>query len=166
MKLNSLQELLITELQDLLSAERQLLQIFPKMILSAGHAELREALEEHQRETAIQERRLEQCLRTLEVPAKPVRSHGMVGLVSAWMEFQSSEVQADVRDASTISLLQRMEHYEIAGYGCARAFAETLDLHEIGGLLKETLLEEERFDRKLTRIAESVVNRDAELQAK
>ena len=163
MKLNSLQDLLIAEINDLLSAEKQFLQIFPKVIQSATHAELREALVAHQRETAVQERRLEQCLQILGLPLRPVRSHGMVGIVSSWMELQEVEAQADVRDAATISVIQRAEHYEIAGYGCAHAFAEALDQHEIAALLKQTLLEEEEFDRTLTRIAETVVNREAEL---
>jgi ferritin-like metal-binding protein YciE len=163
MKLNSLQDLLIAEINDLLGAEKQLLQIFPKVIQSATHVELKEALEAHQRETAVQERRLEQCLQTLGLTLRPVRSHGMVGIVSSWMELQETEAQADVRDAATISVIQRAEHYEIAGYGCAHAFAEALEQHEIAALLKQTLLEEEEFDRTLTRIAETVVNREAEL---
>ena len=163
MKLNSLQDLLISELNDLLSAEKQWLQILPKVIQSATHVELREALESHQRETSVQERRLEQCLQTLGLPLRPVRSHGMVGIVSSWMELDTTEAQADVRDAATISVIQRAEHYEIAGYGCAHAFAEALDQQEVAALLKQTLLEEEEFDRTLTNIAESVVNREAEL---
>ena len=165
MKLNSLQDLLVAELNDLLSAEKQLLQIFPKVIQSATHIELREALEAHQRETGLQERRLEQCIQTLGLPMRPVRSHGMVGLVSSWMELQGTEAQADVRDAATISVIQRIEHYEIAGYGCAHAFAEALDQHEVAALLKQTLMEEEEFDRTLTKIAETVVNKEAELHS-
>jgi ferritin-like metal-binding protein YciE len=165
MKLNSLQDLLVAEINDLLSGEKQFMQIFPKVIQSATHVELREALEAHQRETALQERRLEQCLQTLGLPVRPVRSHGMVGIVSSWMELQGTEAQADVRDAATISVIQRAEHYEIAGYGCAHAFAEALDQHEVAALLKQTLLEEEEFDRTLTKIAETVVNREAELHS-
>lgn len=163
MKLNSLKDLLIAEINDMLSSEKQFLHIFPKIIQSVTHGELRQALESHQRETAVQERRLEQCLQTLGIPVRPVRSHGMVGIVSSWMELQEMEAQADVRDAATISVIQRAEHYEIAGYGCAHAFAEALDLHEVAALLKQTLLEEEEFDRTLTKIAETVVNREAEL---
>lgn len=163
MKLNSLKDLLIAEINDLLSAEKQFLQIFPKVIQSATHPQLREALEAHQRETAVQERRLEQCLQVLGLPVRPVRSHGMVGIVSSWMELQGAEAQADVRDAATISAMQRAEHYEIAGYGCAHAFAGVLEQQEVAALLKQTLLEEEEFDRTLTRIAETVVNVEAEL---
>ncbi len=165
MKLNSLHELLVSELHDLLSAERQLLQILPKVIKSASHAELREALQEHLQETTAQEQRLEQCFQKLGVPARPGRSHGMVGLVSAWMELESAEAQADVRDAATIAIIQRMEHYEIAGYGCARAFAEVLEETEVAKLLLETLREEEECDRDLTRIAQTLINTEAELHS-
>lgn len=163
MKLNSLTDLLIAEINDMLSAEKQLLQIFPKVIQSARHGQLRAALENHQRETVLQESRLEQCLQALGVPVRPVRSHGMVGIVSAWMELHDAEAQADVRDAATISVIQKAKHYEIAGYGCAHAFAEALGKPKVAALLKQTLLEEEEFDRTLTSIAESVVNREAEM---
>jgi ferritin-like metal-binding protein YciE len=165
MKLNSLTDLLIAETNDLLSAEKQLLRIFPKLIQSARHGELRAALENHQRETTLQESRLEQCLISLGIPVRPVRSHGMVGIVSAWMELQDAEAQADVRDAATISVIQKAKHYEIAGYGCAHAFAKALGKTHVASLLKQTLLEEEEFDRTLTAIAENVVNREAELHA-
>jgi len=165
MKLHSLQDLLLAEINDLLSAERQLLQIFAKALQSARHFELREALETCQRETAVQEGRLEQCLQTLGVPVKPARCHGMVGIVSSWMELNEAEAHPDVRDAATISVMQRATHYQIAGYGCAHAFAESLEKHAAAALLKQTLIEEEEFDRKLTRIAETVVNREAELHA-
>lgn len=166
MKLNSLHELLVAELHDLLSAERQLLQILPKVIKSVSHAKLRKALEDHQEETLIQEQRLEQCFQKLGVPARPGRSHGMVGLVSAWMDLEAAEAQPDVRDAATISVIQRMEHYEIAGYGCARAFAEVLEENEVAELLIKTLREEEECDQELSRIATSLVNIEAELHSR
>lgn len=160
-KLNSLQDLLVFEINDLLGAEKQLSQVFAKVIHSARHTALREALEAHQRETAVQESRLEQCLQSLGSSVKPARSHGMVGIVSVWMEQMEAEAHPDVRDAATIGVLQRATHYEIAGYGCAHAFARQLEKQTVASLLKQTLLEEEEFDRKLTKIAESVVNRDA-----
>jgi ferritin-like metal-binding protein YciE len=89
----------------------------------------------------------------------------MIGLISAWMELQSTEAHPDVRDAATIACLQRMEHYEIAGYGCAHAFAEVLEQGDAAAFLKQTLLEEEAFDRQLTKIAETVVNQEAEAHA-
>jgi ferritin-like metal-binding protein YciE len=165
MKLNSLHELLVSELHDLLSAERQLLKILPKVIKAATHKELREVLQEHMQETTTHEQRLELCFQRLGVPAKPGRSHGMIGLVSAWMELEAAEALPDVRDAAIISSIQRMEHYEIAGYGCARAFAQVLEENEVAELLQETLKEEEECDRDLTHLANSVINQEAELNS-
>jgi ferritin-like metal-binding protein YciE len=166
MKLNSLHELLVSELHDLLSAERQLIKIFPKVIKSASHVELRDALQEHLHETTKQEQRLEQCFQKLGIPAKPGRSHGMVGLISAWMELEAAEALPDVRDAAIIASVQRMEHYEIAGYGCAHAFALVLEENEVAALLQDTLKEEEEFDRNLTHLAQTVINTEAELHSR
>ena len=166
MKLNSLTDLFIAELHDLLSAERQLLQVLPKIIRSATHTELREVLEEHLKETTVHEGRLLECFQKLGANAAPGRSHGMIGLISSWMEIKEADAHPDVRDAATIGCIQRMEHYEIAGYGCAHAYAEVLDHHEVATLLKLTLVEEEECDRQLTRLAESLVNADAELHAR
>lgn len=165
MKLNSLHELLVSELHDLLSAERQLLKIFPKVIKAASHKELREVLQEHMQETSTHEQRLEQCFQKLGIPAKPGRSHGMIGLISAWMELEAAEALPDVRDAAIIASVQRMEHYEIAGYGCARAFAQVLEENEVAELLQDTLKEEEECDRDLTHLANSVINQEAEIHS-
>ena len=166
MKLNSLHELLVSELHDLLSAERQLLQILPKVIKRATHSQLREALQEHFQETTAQEQRLQQCFQKLGIAAQPGRSHGMIGIVSGWMELDAAEAQQDVMDAAIIATIQRMEHYEIAGYGCAHAFAEVLEENEVASLLLETLREEEDCDRNLTRLAQSVINSEAELHSR
>jgi ferritin-like metal-binding protein YciE len=166
MKLNSLNELLVSELQDLLSAERQLLKILPKIIKCCAREELREAIEEHLQETTKQEQRLEQCFQKLGIPAKAGRSHGMIGLVSAWMELEAAEALPDVRDAAIIASVQRMEHYEIAGYGCARAFAQVLEENEVAALLLESLKEEEECDRNLTHLAQTIINAEAELHSR
>ena len=166
MKLNSLQDLLTFEIHDLLSAEKQMLQVYPKIVQSIAHKELKEILEKNQRQTVIQEQRLEQCLQKMNLPVHPGRSHGMIGIISSWMELQGSEAQPDVRDAASIALVQQMAHYQIAGYGCAHAFAESTELPEVAGLLRQTLLEEEEFDRALTEIAENVVNQEAELHTR
>jgi ferritin-like metal-binding protein YciE len=161
MKLNSMQDLLVAELQDLLSAERQIAQTFPKVLSAVSHAPLRQQLESHLQETREQEQRLERCFKQLGVTPQPARSHGMVGLISTWMEVQSAESHEDIKDAAIISCLQHIEHYEIAGYGCARAVAEELRQSEVAGLLAQTLQEEERFDRQLTDLAKTLINRDA-----
>lgn len=166
MKLNSLQDLLVSELQDLLGAERQLLQAFPKLLKRITHPELRKCVEQHFQDSKKQETRLEKCFQKLGVPVVAGRSHGIIGMISAWSEFESTEAQPDVLDAAIISMIQHMEHYEIAGYGCARAFAEVLDEAGVAELLQETLEEEEECDRRLTRLAETVVNVDAETHSR
>ena len=166
MKLNSLTDLFIAELHDLLSAERQILQMLPKIIRTVSHSELREALEAHFKQTAVHETRLVECFQKLGVPSIPGRSHGMIGLISGWMEVEAAEAQPDVMDAAIVSNVQRMEHYEIAGYGCAHAFAEVLEEGEVASLLLETLREEEQCDRDLTLLAQSVINAQAEVHSR
>lgn len=169
MKLDSLQDLLAFEVHDLLSAEKHLLQFYPKILQSVAHDELRKAMEENQRQTALQEQRLEQCLLKMGLPVHPGRCHGMIGMISSWENVQAGEAHPDVLDAAVIALLQRMVHYQIAGYGCAHAFAGFTHFSqgaEVAGLLRKTLLEEEAFDRQLTEIAETVVNQEAELHTR
>jgi ferritin-like metal-binding protein YciE len=165
MKLQSLQDLLISELQDLLAAEQLMLKAFPKWIQSCHHPELRKCFENHWEDTKLQEARLVRCFHRMEEPATPGRSHGMIGMISAWQEVEDSACQPDVRDAALIAAVQHMEHYEVAGYGCARAFAEALELDEVSELLQESLREEEECDRELTRLAEMQINVDAEARA-
>ena len=166
MKLNSLHELLVSELNDLLSAERQLQQIIPKIIKRATNPKLKESLEAHLKETNTHEGRLQECFKKLEIPVRAGRSHGMIGLISGWMEVEAAEAQPDVMDAAIVSSVQRMEHYEIAGYGCAHAFAEVLEETEVASLLLETLREEEQCDRDLTLLAQSVINAQAEVHSR
>jgi ferritin-like metal-binding protein YciE len=165
MKLQSLQDLLLSELQDLLAAEQLMLKSFPKWIQACAHPELKKCLENHFEDTKLQEARLTRCFHRMGEPIIPGRSHGMIGMVSAWQEIEVSECQPDVRDAALISAIQHMEHYAVAGYGCARAFADALELEEVSELLQESLHEEEECDRELTRLAESQINVDAEARA-
>lgn len=166
MKLNSMQDLLVAELQDLMSVERQIAQTLPKVIREVAHLPLRKELEGHLVETTQHEQRLEACFKKLGVPAQAGRSHGMIGLISGWMEMQESHAHRDVLDAAIISTIQHIEHYEIAGYGCARAFAQVLEQTEVAEILGRTLAEEERFDRRLSEIAKAVINREAELHSR
>ncbi|MEI6712893.1 MAG: DUF892 family protein [Verrucomicrobiota bacterium] len=166
MKLNSMQDLLVAELQDLLSAERQVATTLPKVTKAANNPTLRRELEAHLKASIAQEQRLEKCFRELGVKPETTRSHGMIGLISGWMEIQSTEAQQDVMDAAIISSVQHMEHYEIAGYGCARSFAEVLKKDTVVSLLTETLQEEEAFDRRLTEVAKTLVNTTAELHTR
>lgn len=163
MKLNSMHDLLVAELQDLLSAEKQIEMALPKMANAVGCRELKTAIENHLKNSGTQFTRLERCFRDLGLSVQPARSHGMIGLISGWMEVQESDAQKDVRDAAIIASLQHLVHYEIAGYGCARAFAQVLGKEDVSALLGQTLEEEERFDRELTRLALTRVNRSAEM---
>jgi ferritin-like metal-binding protein YciE len=165
MKLQSLQDLLLSELQDLLGGEQLMLKYFPKWIQDSTHSELKKCLENHFEDTKLQEARLMRCFHRMGEPADGGRNHGMIGMISRWQEIEESECQPDVRDAALISAIQHMKHYEVAGYGCARAFAEAVELEEVAELLQESLREEEECDRELTRLAESQINVDAEARA-
>jgi ferritin-like metal-binding protein YciE len=165
MKLDSMQDLLVAEMQDLLSVERQMAVVLPRVIKEISHLPLRKELEVHLSETAQHEQRLESCFHKMGLVPQAGRSHGMIGLISGWMEVQACHAQKDVLDAAIVSSVQHMEHYEIAGYGCARAFAQVLELMEVAELLGRSLGEEERFDRRLSELAKTLINREAQLHS-
>lgn len=162
MKLTTLQDLYVEELKDLYSAETQLLKALPKMAKAAESAELRRAFEEHEHQTRDQVRRLEQIFDNLDTDAKGKVCKGMQGLLAEGDEYLEEQPESQVMDAGLISLAQRVEHYEIAGYGSVRAYAQELGLHEQVHLLQQTLDEEAQTDQKLTNIAEQGVNARAE----
>lgn len=154
MKFNSLEELLIKELQDLYSAETQLIEALPKMQSAASSPELKEAFKKHLAETKQQAKRLETCLSNLQASTKGEKCAAMEGIIEEGSEFIKAQAPAILKDAALIGAAQRVEHYEIAGYGTAKAHAKMLDLSEIADLLDETLDEEAAADKKLTKIAE------------
>jgi ferritin-like metal-binding protein YciE len=163
MNLESLTDLLIEELRDLYDAEQQLLKALPKVAEAAFSGELREAMQLHLEQTRGQVERLEKIFTTLKVPSKGKRCRAMQGLIEEAEELLEKERSADptVLDAALIMAQQKVEHYEIAGYGCARTFARTLGAKEAERLLQQTLDEEAETDRKLTLLAESTINLDA-----
>lgn len=163
MDLQSLTDLLVHELRDIYDAEQQAAKALPQMAEKAFSPELRELFEEHLTQTQGQIERLETIFAHLKMPAKGVRCQAMAGLIAEAEELLEQEDDADpsVLDAGMISAAQKMEHYEIAGYGCARTYARTLKAGEVARLLQQTLDEEELTDRKLTALAESTVNLDA-----
>ena len=161
MKLESLQDLLIHELKDLYSAETQIVKALPKMAKAASSEELRTAFEEHLEETKKQVERLEQIFERLGTSARGKKCKGMEGLLEEGKEIIEEDGEDMVKDAALISAAQHVEHYEIAGYGCARTFASLLGQEEIAELLQETLDEEGAADKKLTEIAESAINVEA-----
>ena len=157
----SLEKLYLHELKDLYSAERQLLEALPKMAKKAEHPELRTAFEEHERATRKQVERLDRIFKDLGTEPGNQACKGMKGLVAEGEEVMKAFHDTDVRDAAMIAAAQRVEHYEIAGYGCARTYANLLGHTQHGELLQQTLDEEGKTDQRLTALAENVVNLDA-----
>jgi ferritin-like metal-binding protein YciE len=161
MKLESLQELLIDELKDLYSAENQLVKALPKMAKAASSPELKAAFEEHLEETKEQVKRLVTIFAQLDGTAKGKKCKAMEGLIEEGSDFIEAEGDESVKDAALICAAQKVEHYEMAGYGCARTFAQLLGLNEVADLLQETLDEEGNADKKLTELAETVITVEA-----
>lgn len=154
--MESLQELLVDELQDLYDAEKQLVKALPKMAKAAANEELKSAFQEHLSVTEQHVQRLEQVFELLGEKAKTKPCKAMKGLVEEGAEVIGEDYEADIKDAALIGAAQRVEHYEIAGYGTARAMAEALGLNEAAELLEQTEDEEGDADKKLTEIAETI----------
>jgi ferritin-like metal-binding protein YciE len=153
---DALKELYIDELKDLYSAENQLLKALPKMAKAATSEELSSAFTEHLEQTKGQVQRLEQIFEMLEENPKGKKCVGMEGLVKEGAEMMGEDFEDEVMDAGLIGAAQRVEHYEIAAYGTARAFAELLGESEHASLLAETLEEEKETDQKLTQLSEQI----------
>ena len=162
MQKDSLRELYIDELRDLYSAETQLVKALPKMAKGAANDQLRSAFEEHLRETSEHVSRLEQIFEQLGEKASGKKCLGMEGLVKEGAETLKEEYGDNLKDATIIGAAQRVEHYEMAGYGTVRAFAELLGENEHVSLLEQTLEEEKQADQKLTELAEDINPRAAE----
>jgi ferritin-like metal-binding protein YciE len=160
-KLNSLQDLMIDEIRDLYHAERQITQALPKMINAANDPELKKAFQTHLEQTEGQIKRLEDVFRQLEIPARAKVCHAMLGIIEEGKEFIAEDADPDVKDAGLIACAQRVEHYEIAGYGTVRTFAQELGLSQVQQLLQQTLDEEKETDALLTGLAERRLNREA-----
>jgi ferritin-like metal-binding protein YciE len=152
----SFRELYINELRDLYNAETQLVKALPKMAKAASNDELREAFEEHLRQTSEHVSRLEQIFEQLEEKPSGKRCLGMEGLVKEGAETMKEDYQEDEKDAAIIGAAQRVEHYEMSAYGTVRAFAELLGENEHVSLLEQTLEEEKQADQKLTQLAEEI----------
>jgi len=161
MALESLRDLYIDQLKDLYSAETQLVKALPKMAKAASNQDLRSAIEEHLEETKNQVQRLETIFQELDESPKGKKCKGMEGLIEEGAETIGEDGEPSVIDAGIIAAAQRVEHYEIAAYGCARTFAGRLGLDDQVNLLQETLDEEANADKKLTDLAESMINEDA-----
>ena len=157
-KFDHLQDLLVSQLEDLYDAEKRLIDALPKMASAAHDPELQQAFRQHLRETEGHVTRLEQVFRELGREPNRETCDAMKGLISEGDEMINATGDPDVKDAALIAAAQRVEHYEIAGYGCVRTFARRLGQTRIAELLQQTLDEEGAADKKLTDIAERDVN--------
>jgi ferritin-like metal-binding protein YciE len=156
MQTNSFRELYIDELRDLYNAETQLTKALPKMAKASTNDQLRQAFEEHLRQTSEHVSRLEQIFEQLEEKPTGKKCAGMEGLVKEGSETMKEDYEGEVMDAAIIGAAQRVEHYEIAAYGTARNFAEILGENEHVSLLEQTLEEEKETDQKLTELAQDI----------
>jgi ferritin-like metal-binding protein YciE len=153
---NSLQELYVEELKDLFSAETQLTKALPKMAKAASSEELRQGFEEHLEQTKGHVERLQQIFEMLEEKGTGKKCLGMEGLIKEGTEVMGEDFEDAMMDSALISAAQRVEHYEIAGYGSVIAYAELLGESEQASLLRETLEEEKQTDEKLTELAKEI----------
>jgi ferritin-like metal-binding protein YciE len=156
--INSLKELLVDELKDLYNAENQLLKALPKMAKAASNEDLKEGLTDHLLETQGHVERLTRAFKILDEKPTGKTCHAMKGLVEEGAEAIEIDAPDAVRDACLIGAAQRVEHYEIAAYGTAHAFAKTVGEDEIADLLQETLDEEGETNKRLTKLSKAVNN--------
>jgi ferritin-like metal-binding protein YciE len=161
MKIESMEDLFLEQIEDLYDAEKRLVKALPKMAEASTSQSLRQAIQSHLMETEGHVSRLENIFRTLGKNAKSQTCDAMKGLISEGEDMVSDTDPSSLRDAGIIACANRVEHYEIAAYGSARTFAQTLGLREAASLLEQTLQEEKAADQKLTQLAESMVNEEA-----
>lgn len=169
----NLRDLLQHEIEDLYSAEEQIIEALPKMVDNASNSELKKALNEHLRVTKEQKKRLDKVKSLLKIDEEKKgfferifggsKCKGTEGLITEGEKMMSEDMEASVKDAAIIAAAQKIEHYEISGYGTARAFARELGLKEVANLLETTLNEEYKSDDLLTALALRKVNVDAEV---
>ncbi len=158
MKLESLRELFIEELQDLYSAENQILEALPKMIEETSSPELKAGFSEHLEQTRNQVKRLDQIFDQLgkDVDRKDKTCKGMKGIIKDNEDLLDEDAEPEVLDAGMIAGAQRVEHYEIAGYGTVRTYAQLLGRQDWARLLEQTLEEEKQTDQKLNQLASRI----------
>jgi|SRR5580693_5643672 ferritin-like metal-binding protein YciE len=158
MELETLKDLYLHELKDLFSAEQQLVKALPKMAKAASNKELAGGFQTHLEQTKEHAQRLQQILTSHKATTRGPKCKGMEGIVAEGAEMIEEEADDEVKDAGLISAAQRVEHYEMAGYGTARAYAELLGDQEGARLLQTTLEEERQTDEKLSKLAKSAIN--------
>ena len=161
MKLDNLETLYVNELRDLYSAENQLLKALPKMAKAASSEELKEAFEQHLEQTKSHVERLEEVFEELDENPKGKTCRAMKGIIEEGSEILQENGDESVIDAGIIVAVQKVEHYEIAGYGSVRTFAHLLGKDKSAELLQTTLDEESEANEKLNQLAEGIVNPEA-----
>jgi ferritin-like metal-binding protein YciE len=162
MKLHNLEDLFVDQVRDLFDAEKQLVKALPKVAKAATSNELKTALQDHLEQTRGHVQRLERVFELVGKAARGKSCKGMEGIIEEGSEMMEMRAEPMVMDAGLISAAQRVEHYEISGYGTLCAWARQLGMEEAVRLLEQTLAEEKEADQKLNRIAESMVNVAAE----
>lgn len=161
MKIESMEDLFLEQIADLYDAEKRLVKALPKMAEASTSQSLGQALQSHLLETEGHVTRLEKIFGMLGKDPKGQTCDAMKGLISEGEDIVSDIDKSALRDAGVIAAANRVEHYEIAAYGSARTFAQTLGLTQAAALLEETLQEEKKADQKLTQLAESMINEEA-----
>jgi len=155
-KINSLRDLYIEQLHDLYDAENQLIRALPKMAKESSAEELKQGIEEHLEQTRGHVERLEEIFERIGEDPKGEKCKAMEGLVKEGSAILSEDMEEDTKDAAIIAAAQRVEHYEIAGYGTAKTYARLLGEDEDAELLEQTLQEEKETDQKLTELADDI----------
>ena len=161
MKLSSLGDLFLHELNDVYDAEQQIVEALPKMAKAASNPWLRTAFEEHLEQTRGHVAKLESVFEEYGQEPERQTCQGMKGLLAEGNRLMQEDAEPEVLDAALISAAQRVEHYEISAYGTLRTWAETIASADVTATLASILEEEEQADQKLSEIAESTVNQDA-----
>jgi ferritin-like metal-binding protein YciE len=161
MKMDNLEKLWVEELKDLYDAEKQITEALPKMVKAAETPELRQAFEHHLEQTEEHVQRLQEVFEELDIVDHGKKCKGMQGLLKEGEEMMKEATDSFTQDAALIAAAQRVEHYEMAGYGTVVSYAQQLNRPEIAEMLQMTLDEEKEADKKLTQIAESKVNVNA-----
>jgi ferritin-like metal-binding protein YciE len=156
MELETLKDLYIDQLKDLYSAENQLIKALPKMAKAATTKSLKAGFEKHLKETKVHAERLKKIFDGLGVSPGGKKCKAMEGLVAEGDEIIKEDAESDVKDAGLIAAAQRVEHYEMAGYGCVRSYARLLKERQAVALLTQTYNEEKETDKKLTLLSRNM----------
>lgn len=162
-KMRTLTDLLEHQLQDLYSAENQLIDALPKMEQKVKDSKLRECFTKHLEETKQQKNRIEEVCRILDFAPEGHKCKAIAGLIDEAQDFMDEDAEPEVMDAGILASAQRIEHYEIAGYGAACYYSDLLGYSDVAEILKETMSEEKGANDKLTRLAKETIDEKAEV---